>query len=129
MANTTTITGNLVRDPELRFTGSGQPVANFAVADNRRFQDRTSGEWQETTSYLDVVAWGPLGEHTAQSIHKGDRVTVVGRLDQRHWENPDGERRSKLELVASDVGASVRYATLAVTRTQRAEAGEDTDES
>jgi single-strand DNA-binding protein len=129
MANTSTITGNLVRDPELRFTSSGQPVANFAVADNRRWQDRSTGEWNETTTYLDIVAWGPLGEHAAGSLHKGDRVTVTGRLDQRSWENGDGERRTKLELVASDVAASVRFATLAITKTGVAEAGEDGEES
>jgi len=129
MANTATITGNLVRDPELRYTSSGQPVANFAVADNRRWQDRTSGEWQETTSYLDVVAWGPLGEHTAASIRKGDRVTVTGRIDQRNWENPDGERHSKLELVASDVAASVRFATLAITKAGILDQREDPDEA
>jgi single-strand DNA-binding protein len=128
MANTTTVTGNLVRDPELRFTASGQPVANFAVADNRRWQDRPSGEWNETTTYLDVVAWGPLGEHAAASLARGDRVTVTGRLDQRHWEADDGERRSKLELVATDVAASVRYATLAVTKV-RSDPAEDPDEA
>lgn len=128
MANTTTITGNLVRDPELRFTGSGQPVANFAVADNRRWTDRSTGEWNETTTYLDVAAWGPLGEHAGQSLRKGDRVTVTGRLDQRSWETGDGERRSKVELVATDVAASLRFATLAITKV-RSEGGEDPDDS
>lgn len=129
MANTTTITGNLVRDPELRHTGSGQPVANFAVADNRRWADRSTGEWNETTTYLDIVAWGHLGEHAAGSLHKGDRVTVTGRLDQRNWENGEGERRTKVELVATDVAASVRYATLAITKTAPTETGADSDES
>ena len=128
MANNTTITGNLVRDPELRHTGSGQTVANFSVADNRRWADRSTGEWNETTTYLDVVAWGPLSEHAAASLRKGDRVTVTGRLDQRSWENGDGERRTKVELVATDVAASVRYATLAVTKTGPADHGENPDE-
>ena len=78
--NSTIISGNLVRDPELRSTGSGQPAANFSVADNRRWRDQGGQEWQETTTYVDVVAWGTLGEHVARSPHEGDRVTVTGRL-------------------------------------------------
>jgi single-strand DNA-binding protein len=99
--NSTIISGNLVGDPELRSTGSGQSVANFLVADNRRWRDQGTKEWQETTTYVDVVAWGTLGEHVAHSLHKGDRVTVTGRLDQHSWESGEGERRSKLELPAT----------------------------
>lgn len=127
--NTTTIIGNLVRDPEVRFTGSGQAVANFSVADNRRWQDRASQEWQESTTYVDVVAWGPLGEHIAQSLHRGDRVTVTGRLDQRSWQTDQGDKRSKLEITASDVAASLRFATLVVTKAERADQGEEPDEA
>jgi single-strand DNA-binding protein len=79
--NSTIISGNLVRDPELRSTGSGQSVANFSVADNRRWRYQGAQQWQETTTYVDVVAWGTLGEHVPRSLHKGDRVTVTGRLD------------------------------------------------
>jgi single-strand DNA-binding protein len=92
------------------------PLPNFSDADNRRWRDQGTQEWQETTTYLDVVAWGTLGEHVARSLHKGDRVTVTGRLDQRSWESGEGERRSKLELAASDVAASLRWATVAVTK-------------
>ena len=125
MANTTTITGNLVRDPDLRFTGSGQPVANFSVADNRRWQDRTTNQWHESTTYLDIVAWGQLGEHAARSLTKGDQVTVTGRLEQRSWETPEGDKRTKVEINATDVAASLRWATAAVTKVERT----DTDDS
>lgn len=122
--NTTTITGNLVRDPELRYTTTGQAVANFSVADNRRWADRTTSAWHESTTYLDIVAWGQLGEHTAQSLTKGDRVTVTGRLEQRTWETPEGDKRTKVEINATDVAASLRWATATVTKAERT----DTDE-
>ena len=113
--NSTVVTGNIVRDPELRSTASGNAVASFSVADNRRFTDAT-GERREATSYMDVVAWGDLGRHVAESLRQGDRVTVTGRLEQRGWENGQGERRSKVELNATDVAASLRFATLAVCK-------------
>ena len=114
--NSTIVTGNIVRDPELRSTASGSVVANFSVADNRRWADAATGERREATSYLDVVAWGDLGRHVAESLRQGDRVTVTGRLEQRNWETGQGERRSKLELNATDVAASLRFATLAVLK-------------
>ena len=116
--NSTVVTGNIVRDPELRSTASGNAVASFSVADNRRFTD-AAGERREATSYLDVVAWGDLGLHVAESLRQGDRVTVTGRLEQRNWENGQGERRSKVELNATDVAASLRFATLAVCKPER----------
>ena len=125
--NSTVVTGNIVRDPELRSTASGNAVASFSVADNRRWADAT-GERREATSYLDVVAWGDLGRHVAESLRQGDRVTVTGRLEQRSWETAEGERRSKLELNATDVAASLRFATLAVCKPERgAELSEDQD--
>jgi single-strand DNA-binding protein len=114
--NTTTITGNLVQDPELRFTATGIPVASFSVADNRRWQDRSSAEWQESTSYFDVVAWNDLGENVATSLKRGTRVTVTGRLEQRSWETSEGDKRSKIEIHAVEVSASLRYATVEVNR-------------
>ena len=122
--NTTTITGNLVRDPELRYTATGQTVASFSVADNRRWQERTTSAWQETTTYLDIVAWGQLGEHTASSIRQGDRVTVTGRLEQRTWETPEGDKRTKVEINATDIAASLRWVTATLTKAERT----DTDE-
>ena len=114
--NSTVVTGNIVRDPELRSTASGSVVANFSVADNRRWADPATGERREATAFVDVVAWGDLGRHVAESLRQGDRVTVNGRLEQRNWETGQGERRSKLELNATDVAASLRFATLAVLR-------------
>jgi hypothetical protein len=76
--NTTTITGHLVQEPELRFVASGQPVASFFVADNRRWQHRTTAEWQETSFYFDVVGWADLAENVATSLKRGSRVTVIG---------------------------------------------------
>ena len=114
--NSTVITGNLVRDPELRSTASGTAVANFSVADNRRWADPATGERREATTYVDVVAWGDLGRHVAQSLRLGDRVTVSGRLEQRTWQRDQGERRSKLELTAADVAASLRWATVAILK-------------
>jgi single-strand DNA-binding protein len=125
--NSTVVTGNIVRNPELRSTASGNAVASFSVADNRRFTD-AAGERREATSYLDVVAWGDLGSHVAESLRQGDRVTVTGHLEQRSWETAEGERRSKLELNATDVAASLRFATLAVLKPERgAELSADQD--
>jgi single-strand DNA-binding protein len=117
--NHVTVTGNLTRDPELRFTPSGQATASFAVAVNRRWQNRSSQEWEEATSYFDVVCWGQLAENTAQSLSKGSRVVVTGRLDQRSWENQEGDRRSKVEITADEVAPSLRWATMTITKNER----------
>jgi len=93
--------GNLTRDPELRNTPSGQSVCSFSLALNRAYKDQ-SGEWKEATDYVDVVAWGPLGERVAQYLNKGRRCLVQGRLQSRSWEQ-DGQKRSKVEVLASDV--------------------------
>jgi single-strand DNA-binding protein len=115
----TTMSGNLTRDPEIRYTREGQPNASFGIAVNRRWQPRGSEEWEESTSFFDVVCWRDLAENVALSLVKGSRVVVTGRLEQRTWENEDGDKRSKIELVADDVGASLRFATAEVTRTER----------
>lgn len=115
--NTTTLVGNLTRDPELHYTSSGKGVANFAVAVNRRYQ--VNGEWQEQTSYFDVVAWGPLGENIAGSLSKGHRVVAVGRLEQRSWETDAGDKRTKIELIADSVGPDLRWAEVKVTKVTR----------
>jgi single-strand DNA-binding protein len=118
-SNTVTVTGNLTRDPELRFTPSGQATASFAVAVNRSWQNRQTQEWNEVTSYFDVVCWAQLAENAAQSLTRGTRVIVTGRLDQRSWENQEGERRSKIEIVADEVAPSLRWATAAITKNER----------
>lgn len=127
MANTTTITGNLTREPEIRYTREGQATCQFGVAVNRRWQDRTSQEWQEATSYFDVVCWRDLAENAALTLAKGMRVIVTGRLEQRSWENDEGERRSKVEITADEVGPSLRFATADVQKTERREASDDHD--
>jgi single-strand DNA-binding protein len=89
------------------------------LAVNRRWQPRGSDEWEESTSFFDVVCWRDLAENVALSLVKGSRVVVAGRLEQRTWETEDGDRRSRVELVAEDVGASLRFATAEITRTER----------
>ena len=126
--NTVTITGNLTRDPEIRYTRDGQATTTFGLAVNRRWQNRQSQEWEESTSFFDVVAWRDLGENVALSLTKGARVIVTARLEQRSWETDAGERRSKVELVADDIGPSLRFATAEVQRTQRQPADAETHE-
>jgi single-strand DNA-binding protein len=129
MANTTTITGNLTREPEIRYTREGQATAQLGVAVNRRWQDRATGEWQESTSFFDVTCWRDLAENVALSLTKGMRVVVTGRLEQRTWENEDGDHRSKVEITADEVGPSLRFATAEVQRVdRRSVAAEDESE-
>ncbi len=111
MTATTTIAGNVARDPEMRFIGQGnQAKAVFSVAVNRRWQNRQTQEWEEATSFFDVVCWGPLAENVTENVTKGRRVVVTGRLDQRTWET-DGNRRSKVEIVADEVALSLKFAS------------------
>ena len=121
MANTITVTGNLTRDPELRFTQGGRAVANFRIASSRRFQ--MNNEWQETTSFFDVVAWAELGENAAASLSKGARVIVTGRIEQRDFETREGEKRTVFEITADEIGPSLRWATAQVERTDRSGGG------
>ena len=119
MSNSTTLSGNLTRDPEIRYTRDGQASATFGVAVNRRWQPRGSDEWEEATSFFDVVCWRDLAENVALSLTKGCRVVVSGRLDQRAWEGENGERRSRVEVTADEVGASLRFATAEISRSER----------
>lgn len=99
--NQVILMGNLTRDPELRQTPSGQSVVSFSLALNRAYKDQ-SGEWQEATDFIDCVAWGPLAERISQYLTKGRRALVQGRLQSRSWEQ-EGQKRSKIEVLASDV--------------------------
>lgn len=99
--NQVILMGNLTRDPELRTIPSGQSVCSFSLALNRSYKGQ-DGEWQEATDYVDIVAWGPLGERVAQYLSKGRPCLVNGRLQSRSWEQ-DGQKRSKVEVVAQDV--------------------------
>ncbi len=123
-ANHVTFTGNITRDPELRFTPSGAAVANFGLAVNRSWKNQQTNEWEEEVTFLDVVCWRQLAENVAESITKGTRVTVIGRLDQRSWETDAGEKRSKLEVVADEVAAALSRATVQVTRNERKDGAE-----
>ena len=111
--NTVTVVGNVTRDPELRFTPGGAPVANFGLAWNRKDQND-----EEVVSFFDITCWRSLAENVAESITKGQRVIVYGRLDYRSWENQEGERRSKVEIVADEVAPSLVWATAEITRTE-----------
>jgi single-strand DNA-binding protein len=122
MSNNVTVIGNLTQDPELRFTASGVAMANISVADSRRYQDR-NGDWQEETSFFRGTCWRDVAENVAESLTKGSRVIISGRLKQRTWETKEGEKRNVVELDIQDIGPSLRWATAAVTRTPRSEGG------
>jgi single-strand DNA-binding protein len=115
--NTVTVTGTLTRDPELRFTQGAQGVATIGIAVNRRYQ--RNNEWVEDTSFFNVTAWGSLAENAAASLAKGVRVIVTGRLQQRSYETQQGEKRNVVEIVADEIGPSLRWATAQIERTQR----------
>ena len=119
--NSITLVGNLTRDPELRFTTGGKGVASFSIAVGRRYQ--VNGEWQEQTSYFNVVSWGQMGENAAATLTKGMRVIVSGRLEQSEYQTREGEKRTKFEINADEIGPSLRWATASVERTPRNEGG------
>ncbi len=121
--NTVTVTGNITRDPELRFTPGGSAVATFGLAWNRRWQNRQTNETEEQVSFFDVTCWNTLAENVSESLLKGTRVIVNGRLEQRSWETQDGERRTKIEIIADEVSPSLRWATVEVTRNERRDGG------
>ncbi len=118
MTNSITVVGNLVEDPELRFTPSGAAMARIRVAVNRRWRDQ-QGEWQEQTSFFGGTLWREAAENAAESLQKGARVIITGRLEQRSWENQEGERRSVVEIAIDEMGPSLRWATASVTKTAR----------
>jgi single-strand DNA-binding protein len=119
MDNTVTLVGNVTRDPEIRYTPSGQTVATFGLAVNRRWQNRQNNEWEEQTSFFDVKCWSQMAENVSESVQRGTRVIVTGRLEQRSWETDTGEKRSKVEVVADEVAPSLRWATASVQKIER----------
>jgi single-strand DNA-binding protein len=123
MSNVVSVVGNLTREPELRYTPSGAAVCKFGLAVNRSYANR-NGDRVEQTDFFDVTAWRELGENIAESLTVGSRVIVTGRLQQDRWENEGGEKRSKVYIVADEVGPSLRWATAAVTKTTRGGPGE-----
>jgi single-strand DNA-binding protein len=117
--NSVTLVGNLTRDPELRYTPAGAATCQFGLAVNRRWQNRQTSEWEEATSFFNVVAWREMAVNAGETLTKGARVIVNGRLEQRSWETPDGEKRSVVEVVADEIGPSLRWATAQVVRNER----------
>ena len=119
-----TIVGNLVADPELRFTSSGQPVATFRVASTPRIRDAATNEWKDGDSlFLTCNVWRQAAENVAESLQRGMRVIVSGRLRQRNYETKEGEKRTVYEVEVDDVGPSLRNASAKVTRAQRSGGG------
>jgi single-strand DNA-binding protein len=126
MAGDTTITviGNLTDDPELRFTPSGAAVAKFRVASTPRFMDKASGEWKDGEPlFLACTVWRQAAEHVAESLQRGTRVIVSGRLRQRSYETREGEKRTVIELEVDEIGPSLRYATAKVQKMSRSGGG------
>jgi single-strand DNA-binding protein len=120
MSNNVTLIGNLVEDPELRFTPSGVAMAKIRMAVNRRWRGQ-DGQWQEDTSFFGGTVWREQAETVAESLQKGTRVIVSGRLEQRSWETDQGEKRSVVEIAIDEIGPSLRWATATVNKTQRSE--------
>ena len=118
--NSVTLVGNLVEDPELRFTPSGVAMAKIRVAVNRRWRDQ-QGEWQEETSFFGGTLWREAAENAAESLQKGMRVIITGSLEQRSWETQEGDKRSIVEVRIDEIGPSLRWATASVTRTPRSD--------
>jgi single-strand DNA-binding protein len=122
--NTITVVGNVTREPELRFTNTGKAVASFGLAWNQRRRNPQTNEWDETAHFFDVTCWDQLAENAAESLPKGARVVVFGRLDYRSWETGDGEKRSKIEIQADDVAPSLKWATAQITKNERRAGGD-----
>ena len=125
--NTITVVGNLTRDPELRYTPTGQAVVKFGIAVNRFYVNR-NGEKVEQTDFFTVNAWRSLAENVAESLKSGARVLITGRIQSRTWETEDGAKRSLVEIEAEEVAASLRFATVAITRAAKAAGADDTQD-
>lgn len=119
MDNNITLIGNATRDPELRFTTAGQANCTFGLAVNRRWQNKQTKEWEEQVSFFNVVCWQEQAENVAESVTKGARIMVNGRLQQREYTTDAGEKRNVVEVVADEVGPSLRWSTAVITRNER----------
>src|SRR4051794_10708783 len=122
--NSITIVGNLTRDPEIRYMANGTAKAELGVAVSRRWQNRQTNEWEERTSFFNVVVWRDMAENISDTLTKGTRVIVNGRLEQRSWETEQGDKRSVVEIVADEIGPSLRWATAEVKRSERRGGGQ-----
>ena len=122
--NSVTVVGNLTDDPELRFTAQGAAVANFRIAVSKRIRDPQTNEWRDgDTSFFRVNVWRQLAENVAESLTRGMRVVVTGTLKFRQWESQEGEKRSVVEIEATDVGPSLKFATAKVEKVSRGGGG------
>jgi single-strand DNA-binding protein len=122
MANepTTTITGNLTADPELRFTPTGRPVASFTIANTPRYPDKATGQWKDAeTWFVRCSAWGDMAENVAASLTRGAAVVATGRLAYRGWETTEGDKRGAVEMTVDDIGPSLRRNVAKVTKVTR----------
>lgn len=120
--NHITLIGNATREPELRFSQGGLSIASFGLAYSTRKRN-DAGQWEDgETSFFDVTCFGQLADNVAESITKGTRVIVTGSLRQRSWETKEGDKRSKVEVIADEVGPSLKWATTTVERTTRSTA-------
>ena len=117
--STITIIGNVTRQPELKFTTTGKAQTRFSVAVNRKWKNKSTDQWEERVSFFDVSCWGELAENVANSLEKGHRAIVSGRLEQRSWETPEGDKRSTVEIIADEVGAGLNFATVAINKTTK----------
>ena len=127
--NTITVVGNLTRDPEIRYTASCQANARLGIAVSRRWQNRQTSEWEERTSFFNVVCWREMAENVSESLGKGARVVITGRLEQRSWETENGDKRSVVEIAADEVGPSLRWATATITKNERRGGGQGQGQS
>jgi single-strand DNA-binding protein len=127
MANdtTTSIIGNLAADPELRITASGASVVNFTVCSTPRYLDKATGEWKDGDGlFLRCNLWRQPADNVAESLRRGDRVVVIGRLRQRSYETREGDKRTVVELEVDEIGASMRHATVRVNKAERSSASD-----
>jgi single-strand DNA-binding protein len=123
------LTGNLTADPELRFTPSGVAVANFTVAATSRTFDKTANQWRDGEAlFLRCTLWRQAAENLAESLRRGDRVIITGRLRQRSFETREGDKRTMIELDVDEIGASLKFTTLKLTNTERVTAQAPTSE-
>jgi len=118
--NTTTLVGNLTRDPEIRWSQSGVAMVSFSIAVGKSRKNKESGEWEKETHYFDCTALGSVAENISNSFEKGNRIIVIGEAQQRSWEDKEsGAKRSKVEFLVEEIGASVKYATVVITKIER----------
>ncbi|MGB8938682.1 single-stranded DNA-binding protein [Streptomyces sp. NBC_01283] len=123
-----TVIGNLTAEPEVKFTPSGAALAKFTIASTPRVFDRESNQWKDgTTTFFRCAAWRTLAEHIADSLAKGSRVVAFGRIRQHNWETPEGENRSMLAVEIDEIGASLRFTTVAINGKTPANTGASND--